>query len=49
MPEIEAGLVGLLAVNLVLWTGLFLYLLRMHRQVRAAEREATARSRGLGD
>lgn len=26
-----------LAVNLVVWTGLFLYLLRLHRQLRALE------------
>jgi len=45
MPELDAGLMGLLAVNLVLWTGLFLYLLRMHRQVRAAEQD----DRGHGD
>lgn len=38
MPEIDPGLGWLLAVNLVLWTGLFLYLLRLHRQVHAAER-----------
>lgn len=29
-----------LAVNLVVWTGLFLYLLRIHRQLRALEHRA---------
>lgn len=28
---------GILAVNLVIWTGLFLYLLRLGRKLRAAE------------
>lgn len=32
------GLGWLMAVNLVVWSGLFLYLLRLHRQVRAIER-----------
>lgn len=32
------GLGWVLAVNLVLWTGLFLYMLRLGRQVRRAER-----------
>jgi len=28
-----------LAVNLVIWTGLFLYLLRLGRQIRQLERD----------
>jgi CcmD family protein len=32
------GLGWVLAVNLVLWTGLFLYMLRLGRRLRAAER-----------
>lgn len=28
---------GVLAVNLIIWTGLFLYLLRLSRKLRAAE------------
>jgi CcmD family protein len=37
---IDAGLGWVLAVNLVVWTGLFLYLLRLHRQLRALERSS---------
>jgi CcmD family protein len=36
------GLGWVLVVNLVLWTGLFLYLLRLGRRLRAAERAADA-------
>ena len=36
------GLGWVLVVNLVLWTGLFLYLLRLGRTLRAAERAAGA-------
>lgn len=39
MPHFDAGLGWLLAVNLVLWTGLFLYVLRLHRQVHRAEQD----------
>lgn len=35
--SLGGGLGWLLAVNLVVWSGLFLYLLRLHRQVRAIE------------
>jgi CcmD family protein len=45
MSGIDPGLGWLLAVNLVLWTGLFLYVLRLHRQVRAAESAADAQRR----
>lgn len=38
----DGGLGWVLAVNLVVWTGLFLYLLRLHRQLRALERSAGA-------
>ena len=34
------GLGWVLVVNVVLWTGLFLYMLRLARRVRAAERAA---------
>jgi CcmD family protein len=30
---------GVVAVNLVIWTGLFLYLLRLGRRVKDLERE----------
>jgi CcmD family protein len=30
---------GVVAVNLVIWTGLFLYLLRLGRQVKDMERK----------
>lgn len=29
---------GIVAVNLIIWTGLFVYLLRLAKKVRAAER-----------
>lgn len=35
--SLGGGLGWLMAVNLVVWSGLFLYLLRLHRQVRALE------------
>jgi CcmD family protein len=34
------GLGWILIVNLVIWTGLFLYLLRLGKRLRALEREA---------
>jgi CcmD family protein len=40
MAEIGGGIGWVVAVNLVIWTGLFLYLLRLHRQVRAGERRS---------
>lgn len=40
MPELSDGLGWLIVVNLLLWTGLFLYLLRLQRTLRAAERAA---------
>ena len=36
----DSGLGWVLAVNLVVWSGLFLYLLRLHRQVQELERRA---------
>lgn len=42
MPELGEGLGWVLAVNLVLWTGLFLYMLRLQGRVRDAERRADA-------
>jgi CcmD family protein len=41
-PDMDGGLGWVLAVNLVVWTGLFLYLVRLHRQLRALERSAGA-------
>ncbi|HEV8629862.1 MAG TPA: CcmD family protein [Thermoanaerobaculia bacterium] len=37
---ISGGIVWVLAVNLVIWTGLFLYLLRLESQVRQLENES---------
>lgn len=37
----DGGLTWLMAVNLLVWTGLFLYVLRLHRQLRRLE-QATA-------
>lgn len=35
----EGGIVWVAAANLVIWTGLFLYLLRLDRKLRERERE----------
>jgi CcmD family protein len=37
---IEGGIAWVLAVNLVIWTGLFLYLLRLEAHVRDLEKES---------
>lgn len=45
---IEGGIGWVAAVNLIIWTGLFLYLLRLRNRVQALEREpggAPARDR----
>jgi CcmD family protein len=42
----DGGMGWVLAVNLVVWSGLFLYLLRLHRQLRELERRAGARPGG---
>lgn len=39
------GMGWVLAVNLVVWTGLFLYLLRLHRQLRALEHRGAGEER----
>lgn len=39
MMDVEGGIGWVLAVNLIIWTGLFLYLLRVERQVRDLEKE----------
>lgn len=36
----EIARLGILAVNLIIWTGLFLYLLRLAKKVRAVEEAA---------
>jgi CcmD family protein len=36
----EIARLGILTVNLIIWTGLFLYLLRLGRRVRAVEEAA---------
>ena len=43
MPEMGEGLGWVLIVNLVLWTGLFLYMMRLQGRLRAAERRAAER------
>ena len=35
--SLDAVRLGVLAVNLIIWTGLFLYLLRLSKKVRAVE------------
>ena len=42
----DGGLGWVLAVNLVVWTGLFLYLLKLHRQVAGIERRGADGRRG---
>ena len=39
MMEVQGGIGWVLAVNLIIWTGIFLYLLRLERQVRDLESE----------
>jgi CcmD family protein len=41
----DGGMGWVLAVNLVVWTGLFFYLLRLHRQLRALELRAAGEER----
>lgn len=42
MP-VSGGIGWVIVVNLIIWTGLFLYLRRLDRQVRALEVEETER------
>jgi CcmD family protein len=37
--EVSGGDGWVVAVNLIIWTGLFLYLLRLDRRLREMERE----------
>lgn len=37
--EVSGGDGWVVAVNLIIWTGLFLYLLRLDRRLREIERE----------
>jgi CcmD family protein len=37
--------IGIVAVNLVIWTGLFIYLLRLGRKLRRLEEEAKREDR----
>ena len=37
--EVSGGDGWIVAVNLIIWTGLFLYLLRLDRRLREMERE----------
>jgi CcmD family protein len=36
---VDGGLGWVVAVNLVIWTGLFLYLLRLQKRLRDTEKE----------
>lgn len=36
---VEGGIETVLVVNLIIWTGLFVYLLRLHKKVRDMEKE----------
>jgi CcmD family protein len=35
--QVSGSIEWVMVVNLIIWTGLFLYLRRLHRQVRALE------------
>jgi len=37
--DVSGGDIWIVAVNLIIWTGLFLYLLRLDRRLREMERE----------
>lgn len=37
--DLSGDNVGVVAVNLIIWTGLFLWLLRLSRRVREMEKE----------
>jgi CcmD family protein len=39
MMEVQGGIGWVLAVNLIIWTGLFLYLLRVERRVGRLEKD----------
>ncbi|HEX2254343.1 MAG TPA: CcmD family protein [Thermoanaerobaculia bacterium] len=40
METVSGGPGWVIVVNLILWTGLFLYMLRLHAKVRRLERTA---------
>jgi CcmD family protein len=37
--ELSGGNTGVIVVNLIIWTGIFLWLLRLNRRVREMEKE----------
>jgi CcmD family protein len=37
--DFSGGNAGVVAVNLIIWTGLFLWLLRLNRRLREMEKE----------
>jgi CcmD family protein len=37
--ELSGGNTGVVVVNLIIWTGIFLWLLRLNRRVREMEKE----------
>ena len=39
MMEVQGGIGWVLAVNLIIWTGLFIYLLRLGKRLRDMEKE----------
>ena len=41
----ESGLVWVVAANLVIWTGIFLYLLRLDRRLSGRRRESREEDR----
>jgi CcmD family protein len=42
VDQVSGGIHWVMAVNLVIWTGLFLYLRRLDRKVRQLENNAAA-------
>jgi CcmD family protein len=37
--DLSGGNTGVIVVNLIIWTGIFLWLLRLNRRVREMEKE----------
>ncbi|HWN41632.1 MAG TPA: CcmD family protein [Thermoanaerobaculia bacterium] len=38
--ELSGGNTGVVVVNLIIWTGIFLWLLRLNRRIKEMERES---------
>jgi CcmD family protein len=38
--DLSGGNLGVVVVNLIIWTGIFLWLLRLNRRIKEMERES---------